>query len=366
MPRAQTGTVSHSLSQVTFALPGDPTSLTGGYIYDAHIVAGLRERGWDIDLLPLGEGFPFPDAQTIGQASLLLRAAASKGPVIVDGLALGVLPNAATEIAAISPLIALVHHPLALENGLSTEASIRLRDSERQALAHAACIVTTSMTTAEIVERDYGVARSKLLTAKPGVRLPHGRHHRNRSIGPLRLLSVAAITPRKGFAYLVDALATVADLDWRLTIVGDQTRHRHESADLNARIARLGLSPRINMRGAVTEAELDRLYCNADAFVLASLYEGYGMAYAEAIAHGLPVIGTTGGAIAETVPRDAAILVPPGDVTALSMALRHLLTDQPKRRAMSEAAWAVAHLLPSWEQAVTVFEDALHRLQGRA
>ena len=62
------------------------------------------------------------------------------------------------------------------------------------------------------------------------------------------------------------------------------------------------------------------------------------MAYAEALSHGLPVIGTTAGAIPDTVPQEAGLLVTPGDVTALAQALRSVIADADLRRRLSDAA----------------------------
>ncbi len=134
----------------------------------------------------------------------------------------------------------------------------------------------------------------------------------------MRLLSVGAVVPRKGFDVLIAALATLTDLSWRLMIAGDRTRDRNAAAQLDADIAHHALGNRIAAPGAVSPERLAALYAEADVFVLASRFEGYGMAYAEAVAHGLPVIGTSAGAIPDTVPPDAGLLVAPGDIPALS------------------------------------------------
>ena len=89
-----------------------------------------------------------------------------------------------------------------------------------------------------------------------------------------------------------------------MTIAGDRTRDLNAAARLDADIAAHALENRVAVLGAVSPQHLAALYAKADVFALASHFEGYGMAYAEAIAHGLPVIGTTGGAIPDTVPPD--------------------------------------------------------------
>ena len=101
----------------------------------------------------------------------------------------------------------------------------------------------------------------------------------------------------------------------------------------------------------------------ADLFVLASRFEGYGMAYAEAIAHGLPVIGTTAGAIPDTVPAGAGILVAPDDAAALARALRRLIENPDERQpAGGIAARAAARQLPTWQDSAKIFSRMLEAL----
>src|SRR5262249_6256539 len=153
---------------------------------------------------------------------------------------------------------------------------------------------------------------------------------------------------RKGYDVLVAALARLTHLHWRLVIAGDCGRSPQAFARLNADIARFSLVDRISLLGAVTTEQLATLYASADLFVLPSRFEGYGMAYAEAIAHGVPVIGTTAGAIPETVPASAGVLVPPDDVAALAAALQRLIEDSNERERLAAGARAVR--LSSWPE----------------
>ena len=180
--------------------------------------------------------------------------------------------------------------------------------------------------------------------------------------GVVRLLSVGSVVPRKGYDVLIAALATLTDLPWRLTVAGDRTRDLDTVAQLDADIARHALGIRITMLGAVAPDRLADLYTEADAFVLASRFEGYGMAYAEAVAHGLPVIGSNAGAIPDTVPPQAGLLTAPGDIPALAKALRSLIGDADLRRRLAEAARAAAPQLPSWQQSAQIFARALETL----
>jgi glycosyltransferase involved in cell wall biosynthesis len=163
--------------------------------------------------------------------------------------------------------------------------------------------------------------------------------------------------PRKGYDVLIAALDELADLDWQLVIAGDCKRDRATADELATTIVRKRLERRVHLAGALNEHDLAALYGDADVFVLASRFEGYGMAYAEAITHGLPVIGTRTGAIPDTVPTAAGILVPPDDVAALAAALRSMMTNAGLRERCSAAARAAP--MPTWEAAAQTFLDVL-------
>ena len=177
--------------------------------------------------------------------------------------------------------------------------------------------------------------------------------------GTLQIISVGAIVPRKGFDVLVAALAELSELSWRLTIVGDRSRDPPTAARLDAAIAALGLGRRITVLDAIPAERLAELYAKADLFVLASHFEGFGMAYAEAIARGLPVVGTTGGAIPDTVPPDAGVLVEPGDVRALARTLELLIRNPDERRWLADGARKAAKTLPTWPDSARLFAQAL-------
>jgi glycosyltransferase involved in cell wall biosynthesis len=348
------------MKAITFAVPGDIATSTGGYAYDRRIIAGMRGLGWEVEVLLLGDGFPAPNAEQMVIACERLLAAPADRPVVIDGLAFAVLPEAVATLSLRQPVVALIHHPLACETGLTPVEEQRLEDSERRALAAARLVVTTSRPTADILVRRFAVPPARLTVILPGTDRPP------LSIGSggpgVQLLSVAAIVQRKGFDLLVDALAQVADLPWRLTIAGDRTRDAAAVASLDTAVARHRLYDRIRSLGTVPADELATLYARADLFVLASHFEGYGMAYAEALAHGLPIVGTTGGAIPDTVPASAGWLVPPGDRDALAEALRHTIGSEARRRALAEGARAAARALPSWEESGRQFALALERL----
>ena len=345
--------------RVTWAVPGDLSIVTGGYAYDRRIIAELKRLGWEVELLGLGDDFPRPSARQKADAEARLRASAAGQPIVVDGLAFGALPEIAAELHRTSPVVALVHHPLALETGLTDNRSQALLASERAALASTRRVVATSPWTADLLVQCCGLAADRLSVILPGTdRVPFARG----SNGPLHLLSVGAIVPRKGFDLLVEALAQLAPLSWRLTIAGDRESDPAAAARVDTLIARHRLADRIDVLGKVSPGRLGALYNAADVFVLASRFEGYGMAFAEALAHGLPIIGTTGGATRQTVPASAGRLVAPGDLATLVEALRELIEDNASRNALAAGARAAAAQLPSWADSGARFSDLLARL----
>jgi glycosyltransferase involved in cell wall biosynthesis len=336
-----------------FAVPGSIDQPTGGYTYDRRVVAGLRGLGCEVDIIDLGEGFPYPEAGIRSGVLERLRAVPPGRPIVIDGLALGVLPEAAKALAATHPVVALVHHPLALEAGISPATAAAFAASERAALATVRHVIVTSPSTRRVLVADYGVAETAVTVALPGNdRIAiEARPRRDR----VALLAVGSAVPRKGYDVLIDALAAIADLDWRLVIAGDRTRDRATADAIEAQIAARGLSARVRMLGAVGEDALDALHREADLFVLASRHEGYGMAFTAAISHGLPVVGTRAGAIPETVAPGAGILVAPDDVAGLAAALRVMIADPCAREIHAAAARAAAVQLPAWDTTARVF-----------
>ena len=290
--------------RVAFAVPGDLATPTGGYAYDRRMIAELRELGWQVDVIDLGDGFPRPSAGTQGRgARRACRCARADGPIVIDGL--GVRRPAGSRACA-----------CASDSRWSRWCIIRWRwkpvcrrpTPRRCERASARRLRRRGRRRHQPIDRADSLADG--LTTCRRTASPSRARHRSRrdraqgsSDGIVRLLSVGAVVPRKGFDVLIAALATLADLPWRLTIAGDRTRDPKAAARLDADIARV----RICRTGSMCSARCrpngsPRSTPTADLFVLASRFEGYGMAFAEAIAHGLPVIGTTAGAIPDTVP----------------------------------------------------------------
>jgi glycosyltransferase involved in cell wall biosynthesis len=204
---------------------------------------------------------------------------------------------------------------------------------------------------------DYAVDPSRVAVVSPGI--DRGALVDRAPESTVRLLSVATITERKGHAALIGSLARLKHLDWSLRCAGSLELDRRCAGALERQIEQAALGDRVELLGELTPDAVRDEYTKADLFVLPSYLEGYGMALAEAIAHRLPVVSTTAGAIPDTVPERASRLVPPGDVDALTEALRELIGDPVARLDLTLAACDAADRVSTWAAAGHEFAAVL-------
>jgi glycosyltransferase involved in cell wall biosynthesis len=334
------------MTDIVFAIPGDIDLPTGGYVYDRRVLALLPSFGLNVAHLSLPGAFPSPSAADLSGAARLLAKTAPGQPILFDGLAYGTLP--VDMIRALDRrIIALVHHPLCLETGLTPTRQAALLASERAALALAEMVVCTSPSIGRLLSTDFGVPGDRIVIAEPGT---DPAPKASGTVMPMQLLAVGAVSQRKGYLILIEALQKLPPSDWRLTIAGSLERDLPAVAEVKAAIADSGFQDRIRLTGAVVPDTLAAFYDAADIFVMPSLFEGYGMVLAEAMARGLPIVCTTGGAAAETVPDNAAIKVVPGDAAAFSAGLSKLMSDRKVRRRLEAASWAAGRKLPTWHE----------------
>ena len=349
------------MRRAVFAIPGDLTTVTGGYLYERRLLEGLREVSTDVEHLQLGASFPDPSPADLAHAVATLAAVDPATPLILDGFVFGSMPTEA--LARLSaPIVGMVHHPLAHEEGLSAARRAHLFRTERDNLRLAAAVLVPSPHTARILAGEYGADPARITIARPGTDRPTG----GRAPGaPPLILSVGIQHPRKGHDILLRSLAQLTDLEWTAVIVGSAYDPGHAAALSRAR-HELGLSDRVRLAGGVPDAERDDLYRGATVFALATRYEGYGLVFDEALAHGLPIVSCRTGAVPETVPPTAGQLVPPEDPDAFADALRVMLVDAARRSAMARAAAEAGTALPSWLDTATTAQAALDAVTDRA
>ncbi|AGK57998.1 group 1 glycosyl transferase [Hyphomicrobium denitrificans 1NES1] len=334
------------MADVVFAVPGDLKSATGGYAYDRRVIDLLPDFGVHVSVMTLPDAFPSPSAADLAETGRLLKTKPHDAVLMVDGLAFGAFTDDILDTLE-GRVVALVHHPLFLETGLPHGRKVEIKASEENALQSASHIVVTSRVTKRILVDTMGLSADKVTIAEPGT------DPAQRATGtgaPLQILSVGAVLPRKGYHLLVEALAPLKHIDWRLTIAGALDRHPEAVATVQKAIQATGLEDRVTLAGKVVPATLERYYESADLFVSASLFEGYGMVLAEAMARGLPMVIAAGGAAAETAGEAAALHVEAGNATALTTAIERALTDKKLRDRLADAAWEAGRTLPTWHE----------------
>ena len=310
-------------------IPGSIEQATGGYRYAKRLVEAWGE----------------PPIAVEEDPSRLMRA---KGEtLLIDGLALPLFYDR----LPMADCAALIHHPLGLETGLAPTQAAAMLAAEAAALAKIDRIVVTSPATKDDLIR-LGVDCGKIRIVLPGTqarRVPLARR------GTPTILCVATLTPRKDHPTLLRALAKLPTRNWRAVFVGGLGRDPVQTRKIKAAIAALRLGKRVTLAGECNEAALGRHYAKAHIFALPSLHEGYGMAFAEALAYRLPVAGVAAGAVPSVVPRKAGILVRGGDAKALSRALAKLIGPSRKRYAANAARLR----FPDWRQQARALRDAL-------
>ena len=341
-----------------FAYPGNLDLKTGGYGYDRRILAELERLGWDIERVSLGEGFPAPPLLTKQAAETNLSALPDDTLVVIDGLAFGILDDWAHQETDRLKIVALVHHPLALETELTSDQRDRLLKSERKALCACRHVIVTSPNTQKELIAHYGVGEGKITIALPGT------NPAPRAVGDgvtPHIVSIGTMIPRKGHDILIAALKMIDDLVWRATLVGSKTLSPQTAKALEEQIQISGLGNKIALVGEVDDTS--EIMAKADIFALASRYEGYGMVFAEALSHGLPIVACKAGAVPDVVPADAGYLVPVDDAKTLAESLRTLLERPAIRKQMASAAKEASKNLPKWAESAQIISTRLEALQ---
>lgn len=351
--------------------------------------AGRTSGGFLVnDRLIRAGGPAVSEVATTGELTAELDALGSDDLAIVDSLFLFDAEQAAEleRAARRLPIVLIAHSLPSLIPGDEPSARRLHLAGERAFLAACAgAIAPSAFMAGALVRRGMGphaiavIAPAPVCDGREGAG-PQADASAARAPGrAARLLTVANWTPAKAISHAALALASLADLDWRWTVVGDRS---HESAYVQrvlADLARAGLEDRVELLDPVPSSELGARYRDADLFLLPSLMESYGLVYAEAISHGLPVVGYRCAAVAEVVG-EAGVLVPTGRVDLLARAIRDLLAGAPVREGSNgavhsetdaialvrEHSVARAASLPRWSTARTRFSAAIERLCATA
>lgn len=315
----------------------------------------------------------FMEPYTFGRrAAAWLRRHGLNYDVVLDNqsLASGLL---SIERAGL-PVVGVVHHPVRRDLELALEAEPRwgmrlllrqwysfLSMQERVAPRLKRVIVVSEASRRDVA-RYLKVDPARVTSIPLGVDREVFRPTPFEARLPARLVTTAsADTPLKGLRYLLQAYAVLAAERplLELVVVG-RLREGPTTELLDA----LGLRKRVTFRHDLPAAAMGSLFGEATICVTPSLYEGFGLPAAEAMATGAPVVVTDGGALPEVVG-SAGVVVPAGDAEALRIAIATLLDDPARRRRLGAAAAARAETTFSWARVAERYEEILLEATGR-
>lgn len=326
----------------------DPERPSGGNAYDLRIGAELAARGWTV-----------VSHRVVGRADLgdLLDQLGDSSVVLMDGLVGSALGDVLEPRARRLCLVLLIHLPLGVEAATNDPVA----SLERRAVAAARRTVVTSEWSRQWLVAHAGADPVRLVVATPGTDPgPVARH----TPAGNRLLTVGALTDLKGQQRILTALASLRDLDWTWTCVGSSRVEPHYTAALRAQVDRWGLADRVRLIGTLDHTALPDALADSDLLVVGSRIETYGMAVAESLARGTPVIVPLVGGILEALGHlsggePPGLVVERPDPPSLAAALRTWLTD-PDLRARGRAAARLRRTsLPRWSETVEAVEGAL-------
>lgn len=346
--------------QLGFVVPGSLARQSGGLLYDRMLVEHLRRRGWQVDIIP------FPWGSYAGD---LLHNIPRKAPPGFDPASIDLLlEDELSHPGLLSfnrwirretdlPIITVVHH-LRSSEARSVWLNAFYRRVEHAYLADVDGAVCNSHATRRSVEALWPEARPSLV-AYPGRNSQESRidaagvRQRAHRDGPARLIFLGNIIPRKGLVTLLRALAAISNLDWELEIIGDPTLDRAHVRRIRRLIARRGLEDRIALLGRLDDSSLTAHLAQAHLMTVPSDHEGFGIAYLDGMAHGLPAVATTAGGASELVRHGHnGLLVTPGDIDGLAAGLAGLIQDREALAELGVAALATHRDHPSWSDIV--------------
>ena len=332
-------------SPVHVVMPGDvadPAAPSGGNVYDLRVCAGLAALGRPVRRHLVGGSWPVPRRSARAELARTLAAVPDGGCALLDGLVGCGVPEIVVPHARRLRLVVLVHLPLGDEVGADPAAAAELARREGETVRAATAVVATSAFAAQRVAELHGVPAERLHVVTPGT---DPAPIATGTDGASRLLAVGAMTPTKGHDVLVAALAAVADLPWAATIAGPVQRDSAHAATVRHLVEVHGLGGRVEIVGPQSPERLATTYAATDLLIQPSRVEMYGMAVAEALARGIPVLASATGGLPSTIGHTrggapAGLLVAPGDPSALATALRRWLGDAGMRRRLRLAAVA--------------------------
>ncbi|MEE9935976.1 MAG: glycosyltransferase family 4 protein [Deltaproteobacteria bacterium] len=270
------------------------------------------------------------------------------------------------------PTLVTIHHPITVDRQEEYNVAKTLRQKYRVFRWYAfinmqlkvarqfSHIITVSEFTRKDIACEFSLDEQRFRVVHNGVNNEFFYPKQN---GPrpenALIVTNSADTPLKGLSFLLEAVARIRRTrPIRLTVIGQPKKN----GIIENLVASLGVSDIVHFTGRIANEEFADYYAKSTIAVVPSLYEGFGIPAAEAMASGVPLVSTSGGALAEVVG-DAGIVVPPADAEALALAITRLLDSPEERKKYIQAGLARVHSEFSWKKAaqetVKVYREAI-------
>lgn len=345
--------------KIAWIIYGPLSQATGGYVYDRMIVEGLRARSICVEVISM-----IPNQPASLEAAADQLDALEPDVLVGDALCAPELGTLFELWAARACRLLLVHHLASWEFELEPRDRAARVNVEQRALAACDQVVTTSFATAARLTNQYPICDPEVIV--PGADRLRRIIRRKRSPHVI-LLGVGSVIARKRWEILLEALDHLALEHVYLRLIGDESRDPDYCRAIKARIAHSPyLSTHVDCLGLVDMDRLADEFSNADALILPSSLEGYGMVITEALQAGLAVIAARQPAISEAMANHAEATLQFGDVAQLRQQLLHFATEPQLRGALQHAAARLSVALPTWRDAEERFYDLLQRAAALA
>ena len=357
--------------RIGFIIYGSLDTLTGGYLYDKIVIEGLVARGHQVEVISLTTGsYLMRLINSYTTAKRFSRAAQRFDIVIADELchpSLLLLKSWLGKQAQKPPLVALVHHLSCLEPRPSWQRLL-VGLVERRFLASVDGFIHNSATTRDSVGSQVQHNLPQVIASPAADRfgnLPSLDTIARRAYrpGPLKLLFLGMVAPRKGLLPLLSSLSSLNRDIWHLSIVGGHDFDAAYTARANKLIHQCDIIDSVDFLGPRTDDGLVEILNDNQIFCMPFAYEGFGIAILEAMAFGLPAIGSTRGAAGEIITHGKnGYLLDSDDQSGLGPLLAELHQDRKRLEDMARVARETYLSRPRWQESITTIETFLSEL----
>ena len=361
-----------AVMRVGLLIYGSIETISGGYLYDRKLVEHLRAQGDHIKIISLPwRNYPRHLLDNFSRSLLNKCLNLQVDVLIQDELNHPSLAWLNNRLRVSFPIISLAHHLRCDELRPGWQNTI-YRKIERRYLDSVDGFIFNSQTTKHSVAQISPIAQRPAIIATPAgdrfspVIAATEIAARAQEPGPLRLIFLGNLIPRKGLHTLVESISLLEPGCCTLDVVGGFDADSRYAQRIFQKVKHTGLEASIRFHGAQSDEALENLLANSQVLVVPSSYEGFGIVYLEGMGFGLPAIGTTQGAAAEIITHgETGFLIKPDDAAGLAVLLQNLCRDRKFVAGLGMAAHQRFQQFPGWEQSMAKIRSFLLNLTGK-